>query len=66
MEELINGFFALSDQQKKYFILAIAPGICRVFQNNPDSISCFCTQIKSDKEGHELAARLHEALKNKD
>ncbi len=66
MEELINGFFALSDQQKEYFILAIAPGICRVFQNNPDSIPRFCTQIKGGKEGSKLTARLHEALKNED
>lgn len=66
MEELINGFFALSDQQKEYFILAIAPGICRVFQNNPDSVPRFYTQIKDDKEGHKLTVRLHEALKNED
>ena len=40
--------------------------ICRVFQNNPDSVPRFCTQIKDDKEGHKLTVRLHEALKNED
>lgn len=66
MEELINGFFALSDQQKEYFILAIAPGICRVFQNNSDSIPRFCTQIENNKEGRGLTVKLHEALKKED
>lgn len=64
MQELINGFFALNDQQKEYFILAIAPGICRVFQNNPDSIPRFCNQIRSGEDGQELTGKFYEALDN--
>lgn len=62
MQELINGFFALSDQQKEYFILAIAPMLCRVFQNNPDSIPQFCSQLRDGEDGQVLTERLHDAL----
>lgn len=62
MQELINGFFALSDQQKEYFILAIAPMLCRVFQKNPDSIPRFCSGLRDGEDGKILTEKLHEAL----
>ena len=62
MQELINGFFALSDEQKEHFILAITPGICRVSQKNPDSIPRFCGQIRNGENGQTLSAKLQEAL----
>ncbi|MDD2981501.1 MAG: hypothetical protein PHN80_16240 [Hespellia sp.] len=62
MQELVNGFFALSDQQKEYFILAIAPALCRVFQKNPDSIPHFCNLISEGEDGVMLEKKIHETL----
>lgn len=62
MQELVNGFFALSDQEKEYFILTIAPMLCRVFQKNPDSIPRFCSQLRDGENGQILTEKLHEAL----
>lgn len=62
MQDLVNGFFALSVQQKEYFILTIAPALCRVFQKNPDSIPRFCNQIRDSENGQILTEKLQEAL----
>lgn len=62
MQELVNGFIALSDQQKEYFILAIAPMLCRVFQKNPDSIPRFCGQLRDSEDGQILTEKSHDAL----
>lgn len=62
MQDLVNGFFALNDQQKEYFILTIAPALCRVFQKNPDSIPRFCSQISDGEHGTMLAEIIHKAL----
>lgn len=62
MQDLINGFSALSDEQKEYFILAIAPMLCRVFQKNPNSIPRFCNQLRDSENGQILTEKLHEAL----
>lgn len=62
MQDLVNGFLALSDQQKEYFILTIAPALCRVFQKNPDSIPRFCSQIKDGEDGQILTEKMLEAL----
>lgn len=62
MQDLINGFSALSDEQKEHFILAIAPMLCRVFQKNPDSIPRFCSQLRDSENGQILTEKLHEAL----
>lgn len=62
MQELVNGFFSLSDQEKEYFILTIAPMLCRVFQKNPDSIPRFCNQLRDGENGQILTEKLHEAL----
>lgn len=62
MQDLINGFSALSDEQKEYFILAIAPMLCRVFQKNPNSIPRFCNQLRDRENGQILTEKLHEAL----
>lgn len=57
MQDLVNDFLALSDQQKEYFILTIAPALCRVFQKNPDSIPRFCSQIKGGEDGQILTEK---------
>lgn len=62
MQDLVNGFLALSDQQKEYFILAIAPALCRVFQKNPDSIPRFCSQIRDSENGQVFTQKLQKAL----
>lgn len=62
MQELINGFYALSVQEKEHFILAIAPALCRVFQNNSDSIPRFCEQLRDGENGQVLAEKLRNAL----
>ena len=62
MQDLVNDFLALSDQQKEYFILTIAPALCRVFQKNPDSIPHFCSQIKDGEDGQILTEKMLEAL----
>ncbi|MDL2210253.1 hypothetical protein LJC26_05565 [Desulfovibrio sp. OttesenSCG-928-O18] len=62
MQELINGFYALSVQEREHYILAIAPAICQVFQNNLDSIPRFCDQLRDGENGQVLTAKLREAL----
>lgn len=62
MQELVNSFIALNDQQKEYFILTIAPMLCRVFQKNPDSIPRFCSQLRDGEDGQILTEKLHDAL----
>lgn len=46
MEELINQFIAFNDEKKEYFILAVAPEICRVFRKNPEAVPRFCRYFK--------------------
>lgn len=62
MQELINGFYALSEEEKEHFILAIAPALCRVFHNNPDSIPRFCDQIRDGENGQILTEKLRTVL----
>ncbi|MDD3185056.1 MAG: hypothetical protein PHD70_03660 [Anaerostipes sp.] len=45
MENLINEFVALSNKEKEYFILAIAPEICKIFEKDANSIPKVCESI---------------------
>lgn len=65
MEELINGFIALNNKQKEYFIQAIAPEICKTFQRNAESIPKFCTIIKTEAEknhGEMITEQLYQSF----
>lgn len=58
MQDLINAYFALSEQEREYFILAIAPSLCRTFQKNPDSIPRFCRALNREEQKVSVSIQL--------